>query len=101
MCNWKRSFAADNRRTKCTMEKCSCSEQIQLLIERLDRPLGRKGSRIAMGVRDFVFLAEMRGQLRQALGIGGRKEGAVLIALAIVLGEMREVLLKERKEDCR
>src|ERR1700722_7977313 len=99
MCNWKRSFAADNRRTKCKMEKCSCSEQIQLLIERLDRPLGRVGG--AAGTGDFVFLAEMRDQVREALAVCGREEGAVVVALAVVLGEMREILVKGRKEDCR
>src|ERR1035438_161818 len=51
-----------------------------------------------VGARDFVFLAKMRDQLRQALAVRGRQKSAVLIALAIVLGEMREVLFEEGKE---
>ena len=75
------------------------SEQVQLLVEGLHRPLGREGWPFAaVGARHFVFLAQVRDELRQALAVGGRKEGAVLIALAVVLGEMREVLLEEGKE---
>src|SRR5450631_3891383 len=75
------------------------SEQIQLLVERLYRPLGREGRAFSMvGARDFVFLAKTCDQLRQTLAVRGRKKSAVLIALAIVLGEMREVLFEEGKE---
>src|ERR1035437_4083414 len=79
--------------------KSAFSEQTELLAESLHRPLRRIGG--ATGASDLVFLAEVRDQVRQALGVGGRKEGAVLIALAVVLGEMREVLLEEGKEDGR
>jgi carbonic anhydrase len=37
--------------------------------------------------------------MRQALAIGGRKKGAVLVALAVVFSEMREVLLEEGKNN--
>src|ERR1039458_3245761 len=75
------------------------SEQVQLLVEGLHRPLGGEGWPVtAVGTRHFVFLTQVGDEVRQALGIGGRKERAVLIALAVVLGEMREVLREEGKE---
>jgi hypothetical protein len=71
-------------------------EQIQLLIESLDRPL--RGIALAAGAGNFVFLTQVGDKVRQALGVGGRKKRAILIAPTIVLGEMGKVLLKERKE---
>src|SRR5215467_11694708 len=78
-------------------------EQVQLPIEFGDRPLRREGGALlAVSAREFVFLAKTRDQLREPLGTCGREKGAVLVALAIVPGEMREVLLQEWKEHrCR
>ena len=57
-----------------------------------------KASAAAVGARHFVFFAQTSDELRQAFAIGGRKECAILIALPIVLGEVREVLFEEGKK---
>src|SRR4029077_1530303 len=76
-----------------------CSEQIQLFVKGLHWPLGCEGRAFAaVGPRHLVFLTQVRDEVRQAFAIGGGKEGAVVIALPVVLGEVREVLFKKGKE---
>src|SRR5271156_6215817 len=76
-------------------------EQRQLLVERLRRPLALIWRSPRVGAGDAVFLAEAGDELRHALAIRLRQERAVLIALAIVFDQLREVLFEEGKKNCR
>ena len=76
-------------------------KQRQLLVQSLRGPLVGTSFREDR-VADAIFLAEARDKLCHALAVGRRQKRAVLIALAIVLDQLREVLLKEGKENrCR
>jgi len=48
-----------------------------------------------MSAREPVLFSKARYELRQALSVRGREEGAVLIPLTIALSQMRKVLPEE------
>src|SRR5208337_3104245 len=74
-------------------------EQVHLL--GLLRPrMGALAARAELAA-DAVLLAEARHQFRDALAVGLADEGAFSEALAILLGQPRELLLKKWEEDAR